>query len=210
MSPIRVVLADDHPVVRAGIRNLLEKVVDIEVVGEASTGQETLTLVEEVHPDVLLLDMELPDIKGTEVAQKLQQSGSPVKILALSAYDDGVYIRELLELGAAGYLIKEEAPETIIEAVRGVAYGEQGWVSRRIAAQMVSWVRGDEREGLKLTSREMEVLRHVVEGKTNQNIAAELGISEKTIEKYMEAIFAKLGVASRVEAAVYAVREGLV
>lgn len=210
MSPIRVVIADDHPVVRAGIRNMLEKVVDIEVVGEASTGQETLLLVDELHPDVLLLDMELPDIKGTEVARKLQQRASPVKILALSAYDDGVYIRELLELGAAGYLIKEEAPETIIEAVRGVAYGEQGWVSRRIAAQMVSWVRGDEREGLKLTSREMEVLRHVVEGRTNQNIAAQLGISEKTVEKYMEAIFAKLGVASRVEAAVYAVREGMV
>lgn len=210
MSPIRVLLADDHPVVRAGIRNLLERVVDIEVVGEASTGQEVLTLVEQVRPDVLLLDMELPDIKGTEVAQRLQASGSPVRILALSAYDDGVYIRELLELGAAGYLIKEEAPETIVDAVRGVAYGEQGWVSRRIAAQMVSWVRGDEREGLKLTAREMEVLRHVVMGKTNQNIAAALGISEKTIEKYMEAIFAKLGVASRVEAAVYAVREGLV
>jgi len=209
MSPIRVVLADDHPVVRAGIRNLLEKVVDIEVVGEASTGQEALNLVDNVRPDVLLLDMELPDIKGTEVAQRLQSSKSPVKILALSAYDDGVYIRELLELGAAGYLIKEEAPETIVEAVRGVAYGEQGWVSRRIAAQMVSWVRGDEREGLKLTAREMEVLKHVVEGNTNQNIAAKLGISEKTIEKYMEAIFAKLGVASRVEAAVYAVREGL-
>lgn len=210
MSPIRVVLADDHPVVRAGIRNLLEKVVDIEVVGEASTGEDALQQVEQLHPDVLLLDMELPDIKGTEVAQKLQAAASPTKILALSAYDDGVYIRELLELGASGYLIKEEAPETIVEAVRGVAYGEQGWVSRRIAAQMVSWVRGDEREGLKLTSREMEVLRHVVSGKTNQNIAAELGISEKTIEKYMEAIFAKLGVASRVEAAVYAVREGLV
>jgi len=209
MSPIRVVLADDHPVVRAGIRNLLEKVVDIEVVGEASTGLEALNLVDNVRPDVLLLDMELPDIKGTEVAQRLQSSKSPVKILALSAYDDGVYIRELLELGAAGYLIKEEAPETIVEAVRGVAYGEQGWVSRRIAAQMVSWVRGDEREGLKLTAREMEVLKHVVEGNTNQNIAAKLGISEKTIEKYMEAIFAKLGVASRVEAAVYAVREGL-
>ena len=209
MSRIRVVLADDHPVVRAGIRNLLEKVVDIEVVGEASTGQEALNLVDNVHPDVLLLDMELPDIKGTEVAQRLQSSKSPVKILALSAYDDGVYIRELLELGAAGYLIKEEAPETIVEAVRGVAYGEQGWVSRRIAAQMVSWVRGDEREGLKLTAREMEVLKHVVEGNTNQNIAAKLGISEKAIEKYMEAIFAKLGVASRVDAAVYAVREGL-
>jgi len=209
MSPIRVVLADDHPVVRSGIRMLLEKVVDIEVVGEAANGNDVLRMVEEMKPDVLLLDMEMPDIKGPEVAQRLIASGSSVKILALSAYDDNVYIRELLELGAAGYLIKEEAPETIVDAVRGVAYGEKGWVSRRIAAQMVSWVRGDEREGLKLTAREMEVLKHVVSGKTNQNIAHELGISEKTIEKYMEAIFAKLGVASRVEAAVYAVREGL-
>ncbi len=209
MSPIRVLLADDHPIVRTGIRNMLEKAVDIEVVGEAATGEDTLALVMDIKPDVLLLDMELPDISGTAVAQKLQANGSPVKILALSAYDDSVYIRELLALGAAGYLIKEEAPETIVDAVRGVAMGEQGWVSRRIAAQMVSWVRGDEREGLKLTAREMEVLKHVVDGRTNQSIAHELGISEKTVEKYMEAIFAKLGVASRVEAAVYAVREGL-
>lgn len=209
MSPIRVLLADDHPIVRAGIRNMLEKAVDIEVVGEAATGKDVLALVDEVKPDILLLDMELPDIKGTEVAQKLLAGGSSVKILALSAYDDSGYIRELLELGAAGYLVKEEAPETIVDAVRGVAFGEQGWVSRRIAAQMVSWVRGDEREGLKLTVREMEVLKNVVDGRTNQSIAHELGISEKTVEKYMESIFAKLGVASRVEAAVYAVREGL-
>lgn len=207
MSRIRVVLADDHPITRAGIRTLLEKVVDIEVVGEAITGQEALRLVEDVHPDVLLLDMELPDIKGTEVTQRLQASGSPVKILVLSAYDDGIYIRELLKMGASGYLIKGEPPETIIEAVRGVANGEQGWVSRRFAAQMGSWLRGDDREGIKLTSREMEVLRHVVEGKTNRSIAVGLGISTKTIEKYIGAIFTKLGVTSRVEAAVYAVRE---
>jgi DNA-binding NarL/FixJ family response regulator len=210
MSPIRVVLADDHPVVRNGIRHLLEKVVDIEVLGEASTGGEALKLVQELKPDILLLDMEMPDLNGREVAAKLQQIGSPVKVLALSAYDDPVYIRELLESGAAGYLVKEEAPETIVEAVRGVSHGEQGWVSRRIAAQMVSWVRGDEAERSQLTPREVDVLRLVVDGNTNQSIANALGISEKTVEKYMDAIFTKLNVSSRVEAAVYAVRIGLV
>jgi DNA-binding NarL/FixJ family response regulator len=210
MSPIRVILADDHPVVRNGIRHLLEKVIDIEVLGEASTGGEALSLVQEMKPDILLLDMEMPDLNGREVAAKLQQMGSPVKILALSAYDDPVYIRELLESGAVGYLVKEEAPETIVEAVRGVAHGEQGWVSRRIAAQMVSWVRGDEAERSQLTPREVDVLRLVVDGNTNQSIANSLGISEKTVEKYMDAIFTKLNVSSRVEAAVYAVRIGLV
>jgi len=210
MTTIRVLLADDHPVVRTGIRNLLEKAVDIDVVGEASSGSEALKLVEECNPDVLLLDLELPDVKGTEVAQKLQKSGSTVKILILSAYDDRAYIQEVLQLGAAGYLMKEEAPEAIVEAVHGVANGENGWVSRSIAAQMVSWVRGDESKATKLTPREMDVLRLVVAGKTNQNIAVALTISEKTVEKYLESIFAKLSVASRVEAAVYAVREGLV
>ncbi len=210
MSPIRVILADDHPVVRNGIRHMLEKVVDIEVLGEASTGGEALQLVEDTKPDILLLDMEMPDLNGREVAARLQSIGSPVKILALSAYDDPVYIRELLELGAAGYLVKEEAPETIVDAVRGVAHGEQGWVSRRIAAQMVSWVRGDEAERSQLTPREIDVLRLVVDGNTNQSIANALGISEKTVEKYMDAIFTKLNVSSRVEAAVLAVRVGLV
>lgn len=210
MSSIRVVLADDHPIVRDGIRHMLEKVVDIEVLGEAATGGEALQLVQEVQPDILLLDMEMPDLNGREVAQILQQTGSPVKILALSAYDDPVYIRELLESGAAGYLVKEEAPETIVDAVRGVAQGEQGWVSRRIAAQMVSWVRGDEAERSQLTPREIDVLRLVVDGNTNQSIATTLGISEKTVEKYMDAIFTKLNVSSRVEAAVLAVRIGLV
>jgi DNA-binding NarL/FixJ family response regulator len=210
MSPIRVILADDHPVVRNGIHHLLDKVVDIEVLGEASTGTEALEMVQKLKPDILLLDMEMPDLNGREVAAHLQEMGFPVKILALSAYDDPVYIRELLESGAAGYLVKEEAPETIVDAIRGVAHGEQGWVSRRIAAQMVSWVRGDETELSQLTPREVDVLKLVVEGNTNQSIANILGISEKTVEKYMDAIFTKLSVSSRVEAAVYAVRIGLV
>jgi DNA-binding NarL/FixJ family response regulator len=133
-----------------------------------------------------------------------------VKILVLSAHDDAVYVRELLELGAAGYLMKEEAPEAIIEAVRGVAYGEQGWISRRVAAQMASWMQAGGTGKTNLTIREQEVLRQVVHGKTNHAIAVELNISEKTVEKYIRSIFVKLNVSSRVEAAVYAVQEGLI
>lgn len=210
MSPIRVLLVDDHPVVRSGIRGLIEKALDLEMVGEASTGEESLRMVEETHPDVLLLDMELPDIQGTQVARQVQQQHPNIKILALSAHDDTAYVRNLLESGAAGYLMKEEAPEAIVDAVRGVARGEQGWVSRRIAAQMASWMKAGEQGNLRLTAREQDVLRLIVQGKTNQGIALELAISEKTVEKYIRAIFTKLNVASRVEAAVLAVQEGLV
>jgi DNA-binding NarL/FixJ family response regulator len=210
MTLIRVVLADDHPVVRSGIRGLLSGVDGIEIVGEASTGEETLQLVAGLHPDVLLLDMELPDIQGTRVAQLVHQDQPGVRILVLSAHDDAVYIQGLLELGAAGYLMKEEAPEVIIEAVRGVAQGQGGWLSRSIAARVASWMQDGRTDKVVLTQREKEVLRLVVDGKTNQAIAADLVISEKTVEKYIRSLFTKLNVNSRVEAAVYAVREGLI
>jgi two-component system response regulator DegU len=211
MSPTKVLLVDDHPIVRTGIRNLLERAAEISVVGEAGDGFEALKLVEELSPDVVLLDMEMPGMNGSEVAIHLKQAGSPVKILALSAHDDKQYIQELLANGASGYLTKEEVPETIIEAVRGVARGEQGWVSRKIAAKMTIWMSGDSpADHMGLTPREVQVLKMVVAGKTNQEIGLELGISEKTVEKHLEGVFSKLGVASRVEAAVHAVREGWV
>jgi len=209
MSAIRVVLAEDHPVTRGGIRDLLEKAVDIQVVGEAADGTEALRLVEQLAPDVLLLDMEMPGLKGLEVAQRLQLAGAAVRILALSAHNDKQYIHGLLSSGAAGYLTKEEAPQTIVNAVRGVARGEQGWVSRPVAAQMAAWTQ-EAAQPQGLTEREREVLKRVVEGKTNHEIGLVLGISEKTVEKHLEGVYAKLGVASRVEAAVQAVREGLV
>lgn len=204
----RVVLVDDHPVVRAGIRNLLEKAADIVVIGEAATGPDALKIIADLHPDVVLLDMELPGISGSEVASQLQKSGVGVKILALSAHDDRQYIQELLANGASGYLIKEEVPETIVEAVRGVARGEKGWVSRRVAAQMSTWMGKENQPRSGLTAREIQVLQSVVAGMTNQEIGLTLGISEKTVEKHLEGVFGKLGVASRVEAAVRAVREG--
>lgn len=210
MPPIRVLLVDDHPVVRQGIRNLLEAQDDIKIVGEASGGTEAIKLVKDLSPDVMLLDMEMPGIKGTQVARQIKDEGLPVRVLALSAHDDKQYIRELLSSGAAGYLVKEEVPETIVDAVRGVAFGEQGWVSRRIAAQMSTWMGGEEEDQNSLTPREVEVLKGVVAGKTNQEIGLSLGISEKTVEKHLEGVYKKLGVASRVEAAVHAVREKII
>jgi DNA-binding NarL/FixJ family response regulator len=209
MCAIRVLLAEDHPVTRRGLRDLLDKSVDVEIVGEASDGSEALRLIEELAPDVLLLDMEMPGLKGVEVAQKLQGGGSSVRILALSAYEDKEYIRGVLASGAAGYLTKGEASQTIVEAVRGVARGENGWVSRQVAAQMATWTQ-EEAEHTELTDREKEVLALVVEGKTNNEIGFALGISEKTVEKHLEGVYTKLGAVSRVEAAVRAVRDGLV
>lgn len=210
MSTIRVILADDHPVMLDGIRNLLEQEKDVTVVGEATDGDEALNLARDLEPDVLILDMEMPGLQGVEVARRLRSADSPVRILALSAYDDQQYILGLLASGAAGYLIKEEAPDTIIDAVRGVARGEDGWLSRRVSARVAEWTQRGEHAGDDLTGREMDVLRLVVAAKTNQEIGRALGISAKTVEKHLENIFAKLGVASRVEAAVRAVRDDLV
>jgi DNA-binding NarL/FixJ family response regulator len=206
---IRVVIADDHPITRAGIKRFLDRAQDIDVIGEASTGEQALELVEQLSPDVLLLDMELPDLKGVTVAKRLKESGSPVHILALSTYNNKQYIFGLLSIGAAGYLTKEEVPETILDAVRGVARGEQGWVSRKVAAVMSTWAQDDVSQPSDLTDRELQVLRGVVDGKTNQEIGVELGISPKTVEKHLESVFSKMKVSSRVEAAVMAVRQGM-
>ncbi len=210
MPDIRVLLVDDHPIVRAGIRNLLKEEVGIQLVGETGSGQEALSLAADLAPDILILDMELSDIKGMDVAQHLVESGSSARILALSSFDDTEYIRGMLAVGAQGYLIKEEAPQYIVEALRGIARGEKGWVSRRVAARLGQILQEEQQPGLGLSDREMQVLRLVVEGKTNGEIAFALEISEKTVEKHMEAIFTKLKVTSRVEAAVLAVRQSLV
>lgn len=207
MEKIRVMLADDHPVTRAGVRKFLSKASDIEVIAEAENGNQALEMAKELQPDVLLLDIELPGIKGIEVARELQMAHSPIRILVLSSYDDKQFIFGMLGTGAAGYLTKEEIPETIVEAVRGVARGEKGWVSRRVAAIMSAWTQTDEISSKNLTPREFDVLKWVVKGKTNQEIGVELGISQKTVEKHLESVFAKLKVTSRVEAAVLAVQE---
>ncbi len=209
MEAIKVVIADDHPIVCKGIRELLNEAAGIKVVGEAPTGKDALRMVQELNPDILILDIQMPDINGVEVINRIVDNSLPVKVLGLSSFDDRQYISQLLTMGASGYLIKDEMPEYIVEAVRGVARGEKGWVSRKVAAILGNMLdgKGDHSD---LTSREMDVLRLVTDGKTNAEIGLKLGISEKTVEKHLDMIFRKLDVVSRVEAAVKAVREKLV
>ena len=210
MSSIKVLIVDDHPVIRAGIKNLLKGTPDIRVIGEAENGSEALDLIKDLAPDVLLLDMELPDIDGTTVARQLQERGSPVRILALNAHNEKHYVKNLLATGVSGYLTKDELPESILSAVRGVYLGEQGWISRKVAAQIPAFLEGDLQEHPELSRRELEVIQGIVAGWTNREIGRRLGISNRTVEKYVESIFAKLDVTSRVELAVTAVRKGLV
>ena len=209
MSDIRVLIVDDHPVVRTGIRNMLDPAVGISVVGEASTGSEALQMIESLQPTVVLLDMKLPDMSGIEVIKQIYETKGKSRVLGLSSYDDREFISQLLNYGASGYLLKEEVPEYIIDAVRGVAQGEAGWVSRKVAALLSQIFLKDKEDGTDLTARELEVLRLVVDGKTNDQIGVSLGISVKTVENHLHAIFRKMGVVSRVEAAVMAVRESL-
>jgi DNA-binding NarL/FixJ family response regulator len=210
MPDIHVLIADDHPVVCSGIRILLESATGIDVVGEAHSGAEALELIQTTRPDIVLLDMELSDMSGVDVVRTLQENGDKTRVLGLSSYDDREFISQLLSFGASGYLLKDEVPGQIVEAIRGVARGETGWVSRKVAAKLSQILQKDKEGSSELTPRELDVLRHVVEGKTNGEIGVSLGISEKTIEKHLDTIFRKLGVVSRVQAAVLAIRENLI
>jgi DNA-binding NarL/FixJ family response regulator len=153
-----------------------------------------------VQSDVAVLDCQLPEMEGTEVAQEIRRRGLPVRVLALSSYDDERYVRGMLEAGAVGYLLKEEAPETIVAAVWAAARGE-GYFSPPVASKVAAWVRGERPGGL--TEREMEVVRLVAEGMSNKEIAHKLKVKKRTVEFHMGNILGKLGVASQVEAAVW-------
>jgi DNA-binding NarL/FixJ family response regulator len=209
MKDIKVLLADDHPIVCKGIHDLLDSADGITVVGEAHSGQLALNMIKELKPDIIILDIEMPDINGVEVVNQIVEGSIPVKVLVLSSYDDREYISQMLTLGASGYLIKDEVPDIIADAVRGIARGEKGWVSRKVAERLSQMFdkKSDSRE---LTPRELDVLVQVSMGKTNAEIGLALGISEKTVEKHLDMIFRKMGVVSRVEAAVMAVREHMV
>jgi len=210
MPDIKVLIVDDHPIVCKGIRDILEPSPGISVIGEANSGGQALQMIRDMVPDVVLLDMELPDMSGVDVVKNIFDNEYPVRILGLSSYDDREYISQLLSLGSSGYLVKDEVPYMIIEAIRGVARGERGWVSRRVAAKLSQILQDEKDGGKEFTPREFQVLRLVVDGKTNAEIGLALGISEKTVEKHLDSIYRKMNVVSRVEAAVMAVRENYV
>lgn len=208
MSAIRVILADDHPVVRAGLRKELEA-AGIQVLAEAEQGQETLDLVGRLHPDVLILDVEMPGLTGLDIVRKLRERGQSPYILVVSAYDHEVYVYGMLDAGAVGYVLKEEALDVLVKAVQTAARGDV-WLSPRVASKILPRLRRSPDIRIGLTERELEVLQLVVKGNKDREIAKRLGISERTVRLHLRFIYDKLGVNGRTEAAVHAVQRGLV
>ena len=205
---IRVLLVDDHPPLRIGLRILLEQAPGIDVVGEAEGGAEALRQIEALRPDVAVVDCELSAGDGPTVAAGVQSRDVPTQVLALSAHDDSDYVQGMLDAGAVGYLLKNEASEVIVAAVRAAARGK-GWFSRSITEQLAAQVRGAEsEEEVMPTPREAEVLALLAQGLTNVRIADDLGISESTVAYHVENLLNKLGSSNRTEAVVEAIRRG--
>ena len=211
---IKVLLAEDHKIVREGTRQLLEQSADMEIIGEAADGLEAVRLAGELHPDVVVMDVRLPRLNGIEATRAISTRYPTIRILILSAYDDDSYVFPLLEAGARGYLLKTASGSELAEAIRQVIAGETT-LSPRITAKLVSRLgkRGPHWEAemsQRLTGREMEVLRAAASGQPNKVIAAALAISPQTVQVHLRNIFSKLGVGSRSEAVAYAIRHGLI
>jgi two-component system nitrate/nitrite response regulator NarL len=211
---MRVLIADDHAVVRQGIRAVLETAQDVEVVGEAGTGEETLELVEERDPDVLVLDVNMPGTDGLEVTRSLREEGRDCRILILSMHDNPEYVLQALRLGADGYVLKDAGPAELREAVQTVWEGRE-YMSDRVTHQLSVALRQElEREKRKgrldaLTPREREVMLEVAAGKTSREIAEDFGISPRTVETHRERLMAKLRMGSVADLTRFVVEMGL-
>jgi DNA-binding NarL/FixJ family response regulator len=209
-TPIRVVIVDDHPVVRSGLRRVLELEGDIEPVGEAGTGREAVFQARDLKPDVILLDIVMADESGLEVLPILLREHPGVKVLMLSMLDDPRYVREAFDAGAKGYVLKEAADIEVVAAVREVARGSR-YVSSELGARLVTGEADAARRAEQdpLSSREREVLRLLALGSTNQEIAKQLFVSVRTVETHRAHIMQKLRLQSRSELVRYAINQGL-
>ena len=211
-DPIRVILADDHAVVRKGIREFLEEAGDVEVVAEADDGAQALRLIEAHQPDVAVLDIRMPTMTGVEAARQVKDRFPQVRVLILTAYDDDPYVFALLQAGADGYVLKTASGDELVRAVRTVHRGESA-LSPEIATKVVRQAVSGRPEGAAdqietLTERELDVLRLAARGLTNRAIGHELGISHRTVQGHLQSVYGKLDVNSRTEAVTEALRRG--
>jgi DNA-binding NarL/FixJ family response regulator len=203
---IRVLVADDHPIVRSGIVALLQTAGDVEVVGEAATGLEAVDLAFDVKPDVVLMDLRMPGIDGDEATARILDAQSQVRVLILTTYESDDSILTAIEAGASGYLLKAAPPDEILAGVRAVARGEVA-LAPRIAALLVQRVKTPTPT---LSPRETEVLRLVAAGESNRSIAGELFVGEATVKTHLLHVFEKLGVSDRTRAVTRAMELGLI
>lgn len=208
---IRVLLVEDHRMVREALRGVLAQTPDIEVVGEAGSGQAALEQAAALAPDVVVLDIRLPDLNGIEVAARLRDAGSAARVVALSAFADKRFVTAMMRSGASGYITKSAAGSELARAIRAVA-DDQGYFSPDIAATVVAGMRAqpDEGDAQPLGRREREVLRLIAEGLRSPAIAAKLHVSPATVEVHRRNIMRKLGLRTVAELTKHAIREGLV
>jgi len=208
---IRVLLADDHLVVRAGIRQFLELENDIEVVSEADDGEQAKQKIEEVKPDVAVLDIQMPKASGIEVTRHIRSNRLPIGVLILTAYEDDPYVTAVLKAGANGYVLKTARPNEIIQAVRDV-YAGKSVLDRAIISKVMAHLSTPAGPSItiNLSDREMEVLMQAAKGKTNRAIAGQLSISDRTVQGHFARIFEKMQASSRTEAVMKAVSMGLI
>ncbi len=210
MNPIRILLADDHPLVSEGTRRILERYPHLVVVGEARDGERALELAESLKPDVIVLDIRMPKLNGIEVIRRLQACSPGTKILVLTAYDDDAYILAWMEAGALGYLLKTSRPEQLIDGVQRVYQGETVLDPDIITKVGRLWGDYRDKSGNPISNREHDVLELAASGLRNKAIAERLNISIRTVEGHFNRIFAKLKVNSRVEAILYAISQEIV
>ena len=215
MEPIRILLADDHTLFRRGIRTILEQLPDVEVVGEAASGQEAIALAHELVPDVILMDIKMPAVSGIEATRRILQENPHIGIILVTMYDDPESAFAGMRAGARGYVLKEAEPDELLRAVEAAQRGEV-MLCPIIAEKVLEHFRSGllpKQPGLPydaLSQRELEVLQHAAEGLSNKQIAERLVISEKTVKNHVANIFSKLHVNDRTQAVLYALRQGLV
>lgn len=215
MSSIRILLADDHTVVRDGLRALLEKQPDMTVVGEADDGRESVRLAEEQLPDVVVMDIAMPNMNGIEATRRILAANPRTNVVMLSMHQDESYVLRSLKAGAKGYLLKDSLRSDVIEAIRTVSQG-RSFLTRKVSRLLQEdYIRQMERRGVEdsydlLTDREREILQLVAEGKTNKDVAGLLNISLTTVETHRTHILQKLGLHSIPELILYAVRKGII
>lgn len=209
MERISVLVADDHPVVRQGLRTFLELQEDIELSGEAGDGAEAVARAEELLPDVVLMDLVMPELDGIEAIQRIRAASPATKVIVLTTFAEDEKIFPAIKAGAAGYLLKDVEPRELAEAIRRVHRGE-GLLHPKVAGRLMREFAKESEAEEALTERELDVLRLIARGLPNKQIARELVVSEKTVKTHVSNILAKLHLADRTQAALYAVRRRLV
>ena len=215
-KPITVLLADDHTVVREGLRTLLEGEGDIQVVGQAATGREAVELARKLHPCVVVMDIAMPALNGLEATRQILKANPDAKVLILSAHSDDLYLEEVATLGASGYLIKQASARELCRAVREIQQGNEFFsasIARRLRKHYGHLPSGGQmarNKNTRLSSREVEVLQLIAEGCPNKGVASDLGISLKTVEKHRQRIMEKLGIHDTAGLTRYAIAAGII